>query len=225
MDGAAPCPYSHAGMIAEKPVSLAVGDGVILETRLAVPAGASVGIAICHPHPLYGGDMDNPVVVRVQEVCGALGLATLRFNFRGVGGSSGEHGEGVGEQADTGAALDALAREAGARTLAIAGYSFGAWVAALVGSRDARVGGLALIAPPLGHYDFGCVEGKRVPTLAVCGTADPYCPAADFQRFAARCGWVTPVVIDGADHFFFGKLFPLGEAVSDWARRLAGPAR
>ncbi len=212
-------------MVPEQPLSLAVGDGVVLEARLAVPAGTSVGVAICHPHPLYGGDMDNPVVVRAQEVCAALGLATLRFNFRVVGGSSGAHGAGVGEQADAGAALDALAREAGATTLAIAGYSFGAWVAAAAGSRDARVGGLALIAPPLGHYDFGGVEGKRVPTLAVCGTADPYCPAADFQRFVARFGWVTPVVIDGADHFFFGKLFPLGEVVGDWARRLAGPKR
>jgi alpha/beta superfamily hydrolase len=64
-----------------------------------------------------------------------------------------------------------------------------------------------------------------VPTLAVCGTADPYCPTADFERFVARFGWLTPVLIDGADHFFFGKLFPLGEAVGDWARRLAGPAR
>jgi uncharacterized protein len=121
LDGATPRSYSHAGMIPEQPLSLAVGDGVVLEARLAAPGQASVGVVLCHPHPLYGGDMDNPVVVRAQEVCAALGLATLRFNFRGVGGSSGEHGAGVDEQADAGAALDALAREAGARTLALAG--------------------------------------------------------------------------------------------------------
>ena len=207
-------------MIPEQALTLLSGAGVALEARLAVPAGASAGVVICHPHPRYGGDMDNPVVVRVQEACAAEGLATLRFNFRGVGGSSGTHGEGVGEQDDARAALEALAQKAGTAALAIAGYSFGAWIAAVVGCRDARVIGLGLIAPPLGLYDFGCLEGKRVPTLAVAGTQDPYCPSADFQRFTARFPWITPAVIDGADHFFFGRLYPLGEVAGAWARRL-----
>jgi alpha/beta superfamily hydrolase len=205
-------------MIPEQPATLAVAPDVTLESRLAVPAGASAGVVICHPHPLYGGDMDNPVVVRVQQVCADLGLATLRFNFRGVGRSSGTHGAGLAEQDDARAALDALAQALSGGPLAIVGYSFGAWVAALVGWSDARVTALALIAPPLTLYDFGRVEGKRVPTLAVAGTADPYCPAGDFERFAARFAWVTPALIEGADHFFFGKLYPLGEAVSGWAR-------
>jgi alpha/beta superfamily hydrolase len=210
-------------MIPEEPASLEAGGDVILEARLAVPPRALAGVVICHPHPLYGGDMENPVVVRIQEVCTALELATLRFNFRGVGRSSGTHGAGAGEQEDARAALDALAKAAGTTRLAIAGYSFGAWIAALVGSRDARVAALALIAPPLTAFDFGAIEGKRAPTLAACGTADPYCPAADFRRFTARFPWVTPVEIDGADHFFFGKLYPLGEAVVDWARRHVAP--
>jgi hypothetical protein len=207
-------------MTSEQPLPLAVGTDAVLEARLAVPARPSAGVVICHPHPLYGGDMDNPVVVRVQEVCAAHAFATLRFNFRGVGGSTGRHDGGTGEQEDARAALDALAKAVDAAPLAIAGYSFGAWIAALVGCRDARVGGLALIAPPLGAYDFGCVEGKRVPTLAVSGTQDSYCPSDDFQRFTARFPWVTAALIDGADHFFFGKLYPLGEAVEGWARRL-----
>src|SRR5213594_5238426 len=205
-------------MIPEQPVTLALGADLRLEARLALPDSPNAGVVICHPHPLYGGDMDNPVVVRVQEVCAGLGLATLRFNFRGVGGSGGTHGGGLAEQEDARGALAALAQATGDRPLAIAGYSFGAWVATLVGGRDARVTALALIAPPLAMYDFGGVEGKRVPTLAVAGTADPYCPADDFQRFAARGAWVTPAVIEGADHFFFGKLYPLGEAVGGWAR-------
>ncbi len=211
-------------MISEEPLSLALDGAVTLEARLAVPPGTSAGVVICHPHPLYGGDLENPVVVRAQEVCAQLGLATLRFNFRGVGHSSGSHGAGVGEQDDARAALDALARQPGVRSLAIAGYSFGAWIAALVGSRDARVRAMALVAPPLTGYDFGAIEGKRAPTLAVCGTADPYCPTADFQRFTARFPWVTPVVIEGADHFFRGKLYPLGEALGGWARRHVAPA-
>ena len=218
MDDGAPRPYSHAGMISERPATVAVARDMALEGRLAVPAGARAGVVICHPHPLYGGDMDNPVVVRVQEVCAELGLATVRFNFRGVGGSGGAHGGGLAEQDDVRAALDALAKATGARPLAIAGYSFGAWVAALVGCHDARVGALALIAPPLALYDFDAVGGKPVPTLAVAGSADPYCPASDFQRFTARFAWATSAVIEGADHFFFGKLYPLGEAVAGWAR-------
>jgi len=80
--------------------------------------------------------------------------------------------------------------------------------------------GLALIAPPLAMYDFGCLEGTRTTTLMVGGTADPYCPAGDVARFTARFPWVTAIAIEGADHFFFGKLFPLGQAVADWAQRL-----
>jgi alpha/beta superfamily hydrolase len=179
-------------MIPEQPATLSVALDVALEARLAVPAGAPAGVVICHPHPLYGGDMDNPVVIRVQQVCA--------------------------EQDDARAALDALAAATGKGQLAVAGYSFGAWVAALVACRDARASALALIAPPLAMYDFGGLEGKRLPTLAVAGTADPYCPAGDFRRFAARFAWVTPAVIEGADHFFFGKLYPLGEAVGGWAR-------
>lgn len=207
-------------MIPEQPVTLAVGGDLSLEARVAVPASPTAGVVICHPHPLYGGDMDNPVVVRVHEVCAALGLATLRFNFRGVGGSGGTHGGGVGEQEDAGAALDTLAKAVGAAPLAIAGYSFGAWIAARVGCRDARIAGLALIAPPLTMYDFGCVADTRVPTLVVGGTADPYCPRADFARFTARFPWVAAASIEGADHFFLGKLFPLGQTVAEWAQRL-----
>src|SRR2546427_10424435 len=87
-------------MIPEQPATLAVAPDVALESRLAVPPGAPAGVVICHPHPLYGGDMDNPVVVRVQQVCADLGLATLRFNFRGGGGSSGTHGGGGAGQDD-----------------------------------------------------------------------------------------------------------------------------
>jgi hypothetical protein len=201
-----------------------VGPDLSLEALLAVPDSPTAGVVICHPHPLYGGDMDNPVVVRVQEVCAPLGFATLRFNFRGVGASGGVHGSGVGEQDDAAAALDTLAKAIGNRALAIAGYSFGSRIAALVGGRDGRVTGMALIAPPLAMSDFDFLEDRRIPTLAVAGTRDQYCPPDAFARFAAARPWIKTVAIEGADHFFFGKLFPLGEAVSDWAQRLA-PSR
>jgi alpha/beta superfamily hydrolase len=206
-------------MISEQPLTIDVSADVALEGRLAMPATPRGGVVICHPHPLYGGDMDNPVVVRVQEVCRELGLATLRFNFRGVGGSTGTHAEGVGEQDDARAALDVLRKSVGARPLVIAGYSFGARISALVGARDERIGAMALIAPPLKMYDFTSLEGRRVPTLMVAGTADQYCPADAFAKLGTRFPWVEIATIEGADHFFFGKLFPLGQAVAAWARR------
>jgi hypothetical protein len=201
-----------------------VGDGVRLEARLAVPPSPTGGVVICHPHPLYGGDMDNPVVVRAQEVCGGLELATLRFNFRGVGGSTGTHGGGVAEQQDARAAIDALEKAVGGGPLTVVGYSFGAWIAAAVGHRDDRTAGLGLIAPPLAMYDFANVIGTRVPTLLVAGTADAYCPPGDVARLAARFPELKTVTIEGADHFFFGKLFPLGQAIDAWARPLFRPS-
>jgi alpha/beta superfamily hydrolase len=209
-------------MIPEQPVSLAVGADVTLEALVSLPPAAVAGVVICHPHPLYGGDMENPVVVRVQEVCVSLGLATLRFNFRGVGASTGVHGAGIGEQDDAAAALDLLAKSIGSAALAIAGYSFGSRIAALVAGRDARIRGIALVAPPLAMSDFGFLADTGAPTLVVAGTRDQYCPPEELARFAAARPWMKTVEIEGADHFFFGKLFPLGEAVTGWARRLAG---
>ena len=208
-------------MIPEQRISLAVGRDLSLEALLALPASPTAGVVICHPHPLYGGDMENPVVVRVQEVCSSLGLATLRFNFRGVGASGGTHGEGVGEQEDAIAALDTLAKAIGSGALAIAGYSFGSRIAALVGNRDSRIAGMALIAPPLAMSDFGFLEDRKIPTLAVAGTRDQYCPPDEFARFTAARPWIKTAAIEGADHFFFGKLFPLGEAVAEWAQQLS----
>jgi uncharacterized protein len=165
--------------------------------------------------------MENPVVVRVQEVCASLGLATLRFNFRGVGASGGAHGGGVGEQEDAIAALDTLAKAIGSGALAIAGYSFGSRIAALVGSRDSRIAGIAMIAPPLAMSDFGFLEDRKIPTLAIAGTRDQYCPPDEFARFTAARPWIKTAAIEGADHFFFGKLFPLGEAVAEWAQQVS----
>lgn len=170
--------------------------------------------------------MENPAVVRPVEVAWQVGLATLRFNFRGVGGSAGAHDEGVGEQADLRAALHFLAdRLAPGLPLGLAGYSFGAWVAARIARTAAgdrpETGALCLIAPPLAMSGFDFLEGWEQATLLVAGSRDQYCPAADLERLAGRLKDAECVIVDGADHFFFGRLFPLGAAVGRWARRWA----
>lgn len=211
-------------MISERRITLSVGSGITLDARLSVPPDATIGVALCHPHPLYGGDMENPVVVRAAEVCADAGLATLRFDFRGVGASTGAHDEGRGERGDLEAALDHLATvlPAGGR-LAAVGYSFGAAIAARVAMRRS-LAGVALVAPALAVRELSDLDGLADVTghvLLVAGTADAYCPVEALQRLGGAVPRATVRTVDGADHFFFGKLYPLGEIVGAWAREVA----
>lgn len=214
-------------MIAERAATLATRDGVLLEAQFALAPAATAGVVACHPHPLYGGDMHNPVVVRVIEVCAALGLATLRFNFRGVGASTGAHDGGAGEERDVEAALTHLRGLMGpAAQLALIGYSFGATVSARLAGRqgtEPALAGLALVAPPMalvGDEPFLALDRFPAPLLIVAGSRDEYCPAEGLERLTRRLPNAAVSLIEGANHFFLGKLFPLGEAVGGWARRL-----
>jgi alpha/beta superfamily hydrolase len=214
-------------MIAEQAAVLTTSDHVVLEARLAIPPRPRAGLVACHPHPRYGGDMDNPVVARVTEVCGELRFATLRFNFRGVGGSTGTHDEGRAETRDVEAALGHLREILGSGVpLALAGYSFGAVVAARVASASTAPGhlaGLALIAPPLGltgEEPFAGLGGFAGLLLVAAGSQDEYCPRPMLDAFVQRLPGAVVRVVDGANHFFFGKLYPLGEVVEAWARQL-----
>ncbi len=214
-------------MIAESSATVVATDGTTLEARIAVPDGASAGIVICHPHPLYGGDMENPVVVRVAEVCGDLGLATLRLNFRGVGHSEGVHDNGRGERLDVVAALAHLtSRLEPPGATSLAGYSFGATVAANVARTASDLARLALIAPPvglMGEAPFAPLVGFQGSLLIVVGALDDYCPPKAIARMGQTFPRAVIRVIDGANHFFFGKLFPLGEILAAWARPFTLP--
>ena len=220
-------------------------DGVALEARVQLPLSPHGGVVVCHPHPLYGGDMENPVVVRIDEVCGTLRLATLRFNFRGVGRSSGVHGvvvrseprsggelspsmiENAAERLDVEAGLAHLSSVVGsARPVAVAGYSFGAAVVAGLAPAHPELAGLALVAPPLARMEpgrFAPLDRFGPRLLVVAGTKDEICPADGVARLAEALPRATVHLIDGANHFFFGKLYPLGEAVAAWARRCLLP--
>jgi alpha/beta superfamily hydrolase len=220
-------------MINERKVTLAVAPDVILDGHLAVPSPVRGGVALCHPHPLYGGDMENPVVVRAAEVCAAAGLATLRFDFRGVGASTGAHDEGRGEQDDLLAALGHVDRAIPpGLPLAALGYSFGAAIAARVAIKRASAGaaltGVALVAPALAVAALADLDGLASVSgriLIAAGTNDSYCPLDALKRLGSAVPNATVRTVEGADHFFFGKLYPLGEIVGAWALEIAGPAR
>ena len=211
-------------MIAETAATLTTTDGVTLEALLATPPAPRGGAVICHPHPLYGGDMDNPVVVRLAEVFGGLGLATVRFNFRGVGRSTGAHGAGVAEQHDVEAARLHLASVAGAKDAPVlAGYSFGAAVVGDVAAKHPDLSGVVLVAPPLARMDpkrFAGLAPFGDRLLVVAGSDDEICPLDAVARLRESTPHATVEIIETANHFFFGTLYPLGQAATAWARRI-----
>jgi alpha/beta superfamily hydrolase len=183
------------------------GDGVELEGVLHLPDGVPpfAGVAVCHPHPQYGGDMHNTVVAAACRALTDRGMAALRFNFRGVGRSSGAYDGGRGEARDAAAAIAYLAEqeEIEDKKVGLAGYSFGA-MAALAGA-DERVKALALVSPPLQGMSKERLAALHFPLLIVTGDSDHICPATDLRDLAASLTReVEAEVVPGADHFWMG---------------------
>jgi alpha/beta superfamily hydrolase len=180
-------------------------------------AGSSYAV-VCHPHPLFGGTMDNKVVTTVARALQETGISTVRFNFRGVGASTGAYDQGVGETADADAVAAWGAERWPGRDLVIAGFSFGAYVALrLAQQRLPRH--LITIAPALELFDAFGMAVPRCPWLVVQGDAD------DVVDAAAVVDWVKGldpkprlVVLPGVGHFFHGRLRELRDAVVDAIR-------
>ena len=162
------------------------------------------GVVISHPHPLYGGDMYAAAVESIVYAYWQKGYTTLRFNFRGVGGSQGRYENGIGEQQDVRAALVFLS-EAGLKTIDLAGYSFGAWVNAHAILEDALVAQMVMVSPPVGFMDFKGVSAIECLTLVVTGSRDQIAPPELIKKMLPA--WNPEArfeVIEGADHFYGG---------------------
>lgn len=192
----------------ESRITFRSGD-LTLEGMLArpEPIGASPGAVICHPHPMYGGSMDNNVVEAIIAAMWRRGYATLRFNFRGVGASEGEYDGGEGEAADARAAVEFLAAQPDIdrRTIALAGYSFGAAVALRAGLGDSRVARVIAVALPVAAMDSGIDSAAAKPVLLVSGDRDTYSPIPALEQAMQKLGAAATLkVITGADHFFGG---------------------
>jgi alpha/beta superfamily hydrolase len=175
--------------------------------------------AVCHPHPLYRGTMDNTVVFRTARALRRAGLAVVRFNFRGVEGSEGEHhGEGD-EERDLAAVLGWLEERHPGADLWAAGYSFGARTACGLASWSERVRRVVCVALPVLHFDCACVEELPQPALFVFAGEDEFGTlAAMRERFPVLPPHFELVEIPGTDHFFRRKTPALEEAVHTWAR-------
>lgn len=169
---------------------------------------------VLHPHPLYGGTMHNKVVYHTAKALEEIGFETLRFNFRGVGASTGGHDHGRGEVDDTRAALDfLLAQRPGARHVWVAGFSFGAAIALRFGCADARVQRIIAIGTPARGLDGAFLSACDKSLVFIHGAADDLAPLADLERLV---GPAAVRVIPGADHFFENHLDALRAVIREW---------
>jgi alpha/beta superfamily hydrolase len=198
-----------------------------LEALLKEPVAPRRAAVVCHPHPQAGGTMNNNVVYRTAKALEARGTAVLRFNFRGVGRSTGSYGEGVAECEDAQAALDFMASRHPNLPLWLAGFSFGARVGLLTGIRDPRVSRLLGIGLAVRMFDLSFLEGTRAgkPLAVIQGANDEYGDRADIEALAAKLAEPKRLwIVEGASHLFPGKLDELeraaGEAI-DWLEATA----
>ena len=190
-----------------------------LEAILWSPSAGRPSLAalVCHPHPLFGGTMHNKVVYQAAKSLDKLGLAVLRFNFRGTGMSEGKHDRGEGEREDVRAALDFLAAEFRNVPLLVAGFSFGCWVGLRAGCADPRVTSLIGLGAPVNNVDFSYLTRCVKPKLFVHGANDRYGAVNKVESLiAAVPGENQLVVVEDADHFFVGKLEQLDRAITAW---------
>ncbi|MBN1947106.1 MAG: hypothetical protein JW797_15630 [Bradymonadales bacterium] len=209
-------------------------DDVTLEARLAPGGGDARTLwLIGHPHPLYGGSMDNDVVLAVQQAVLTHGDAALRWNSRGVGRSTGRHGHGLTEAEDVLGLLDLFARGAGTpldlgaglnlslpvHAVGLAGYSFGAWVALRALALGARPPSVMLVSPPLDFMAPDGLDPPSVPCLITLGDRDELCSQATLHRWLSgrrEDPGLMVRIIRGADHFYSGRQPALVETVRDF---------
>ena len=191
-----------------------------LEAILKEPPGQMRGAAlVCHPHPLGGGTMHNKVVFRAAAGLTDAGLVALRFNFRGVGASTGAHDDGEGEKLDVLDALDYLTKNYPRLPVTLAGFSFGSRVGTEAVMDDPRVVRLISIGTPVDKYDFSFLKNVRKPILFVHGDADEFGALENLKPLVASVAENTDaklIVFENCGHFFDQHLNELRKAIGDW---------
>lgn len=186
-----------------------------IEARVRVPAAARRAVVICHPHPLYGGSMHSPVPLAIAKCLADRtgdAVAWARFNFRGVGASSGTYDDGRGEVDDARAVIEHLRRLAPGAPLAVCGHSFGSWVGLRAAALDGHVERVLLVAPSVRFFEFRedafRFTGKKVVFL---GDQDEYSDVEEGRALAARLE-ADFRLFEGFDHHFMKSRRAMGEA-------------
>lgn len=202
------------------------GPAGALEALIEVSPDSAVRrfAVVCHPHPLYGGTLENKVVHTLARALQQIGLATIRFNFRGVGASEGSYDEGRGESDDALAAVAYGQERWPGAGLWLAGFSFGAYVAARAAG-SARPERLLTVAPPVARFDFRELPQPDCPWLIVQGDSDDVVDHREVLAWAAALARPPEVrLLPGGEHFFHGRLHELREIVLAWGTSPPGAA-
>ncbi|PYX82542.1 MAG: alpha/beta hydrolase [Acidobacteria bacterium] len=178
---------------------------------------------VCHPHPLFGGTLHNKVVFHTMKALNSFGFPVLRFNFRGAGLSQGEHDRGRGEGEDVRRALDWLETEF-RQPIILAGFSFGAAVGLRSACPDPRVEALIALGTPVSpiderSYDYLFLQSCSKPKLFVSGARDQFGPRTQLENLVANVPEPKKLVfVEGADHFFEGRLREVRATIESWVR-------
>lgn len=179
---------------------------------------------VLHPHPQFGGTMNNKVVYNLHYAFHRLGFTVLRFNFRGVGRSQGEYDQGIGELSDAASALDYLqSLNPNAKNCWVAGFSFGAWIGMQLLMRRPEIQGFISVAPPANMYDFTFLAPCPSSGLIINGDADRVVPPADITSLSDKLKQqkgitITHEVIPGAGHFFDPGMEEMIQTVGTYVR-------
>ncbi len=207
------------GRLQERMVTVARRDAAAETLEgifLAAAAGVAGGAVLAPPHPLYGGSLESPVLTELAYACTQVGLASLRFNWRGVGASAGApSGSAADADADYGSALDHLA-ETVAGPLVAGGYSFGAAAAVRAAGASPRSDRLLLVAPPPALVPPAEIAAGGRRTLVLVGEYDTIAPARELEAAFERAPHVELHVIAHADHFFGEGLGELARLAAAW---------
>jgi alpha/beta superfamily hydrolase len=187
-------------------------------------SGPYPAVLLCHPHSLMGGSMDVPVIMATAEELARRGVVALRFNFRGVGRSEGEFGEGVAEVADVKGAVDFLLAQDGvdSERLYLMGYSFGASVGLQHVEKDLRIAGIVALCLPLGGMAIGSLDRDfwtryARPKLFLAGDRDHICPLSELRPLVDSLPEPKElIVLKGADHFLWGREQEIARDVADF---------
>jgi alpha/beta superfamily hydrolase len=187
-------------------------------------SGATHAALVCHPHPLYGGTVHNKVVYHAMKTLNAFGFFVLRFNFRGAGLSEGEHDQGRGEVEDVRTALDWLDSEFHLPII-FCGFSFGAATGLRAACPDQRVAAIISLGTPVAVegrvYTYKFLENCTKPKLFISGARDQYSPQENLRQVVAFAPEPKQLAfVEGADHFFEGKLHEMQSIIRNWLEQL-----
>jgi hypothetical protein len=192
--------------MSEKPLMIPSGN-LLLEALYDEGNGVDMAV-VCHPHPLYGGSMDNNVVTALQRALRDAGWETLRFNFRGVGGSTGQH---RGAQADVDDLLMVMqyVQEQGGKKVHFAGYSYGAWIGLRAMKQGLQTNTAILVSPPLDFLDFRNLQPPSCSCLITVGDQDDFCAVESVRNWVAgvpeKESQLQVEILQDCDHFYWGS--------------------